>query len=191
MNKIQEVKARIDIIKVAQYLGIPLQRGNKCCCIWHNEKSASLFFSQSKQIFKCFGCGVSGDAIELYSKINNLNAYESARALNDIFGCGIIFYNKSNVQNINKTQVNKFFQIQKGKERFEKWRNDTLKMLCDYLHSLNWVERDQKGSILEYYIDMLIYGTKEDWLWFEKNEKGWCEEIERTRNRNFEKQSTL
>lgn len=56
MNQIQEVKQRADIIKVAKYFGLNLNRANKCKCLWHRENTASLSFSQSKQIFKCFGC---------------------------------------------------------------------------------------------------------------------------------------
>lgn len=56
MNKIQEVKFRADIIKVAEYFGIYLNKQNKTLCIWHNEKTPSLSFSPSKQIFYCFGC---------------------------------------------------------------------------------------------------------------------------------------
>lgn len=56
MNQIQEVKQRADIMKVAKYFGLNLNRANKCKCLWHKENTASLSFSQSKQIFKCFGC---------------------------------------------------------------------------------------------------------------------------------------
>ena len=52
MNKIKEVKERADIVKVAEYFGIK----KKQCCPFHREKTASFSISQSKQIFKCFGC---------------------------------------------------------------------------------------------------------------------------------------
>ena len=52
MNKIKEVKERADIIKVAEYFGVK----QKQCCPFHTEHTASFSISQSKQIFKCFGC---------------------------------------------------------------------------------------------------------------------------------------
>ena len=52
-------------------------------------------------------------------------------------------------------------------------------MLCNYLHSLKGIEKDKKQDIVEYYIDLLIFGTEEDWLWFKKTEERWCKEIER------------
>lgn len=174
MNKIQEVKQRVDIIKVAQYLGLNLNRANKCNCVFHKEKTASMSFSQSKQIFKCFGCGEGGDCITLVSKILNINAYESAKQLNQIFGLGIDFEKKTS-----SYELNKYKQIQEAKDRFKTWHNKTLQMLCDYLHSLNKIEKMQNENIIEYYIDLLIFGTEEDWLWFKKTEEGWCKEIER------------
>ena len=52
MNKIQEVKQRADIVKVAEYFEIKKRQ----CRIFHKEKTPSFYISQSKQIFKCFGC---------------------------------------------------------------------------------------------------------------------------------------
>ena len=49
MNKIQEVKQRADIVKVAEYFGIKKRQ----CCIFHKEKTPSFYISQSKQIFNC------------------------------------------------------------------------------------------------------------------------------------------
>jgi len=187
MNKIQEVKQRADIVKVAQYLGIMLNRSNKCNCIWHKEKTASLSFSQAKQIFHCFGCGKSGDCITLVSKLLNINAYESAKLLNEAFRLGVNFERKSS----SKFEINRQIQIQKAKERFYVWHNRTLQLLCDYLHSLSKIERLQKQEIIEYYIDLLIFGNEEDWLWFKKTEEGWCKEIERRiRTRDVEEKST-
>lgn len=170
MNKIQEVKQKADIVRVAEYFGIK----KKQCCLFHSERTPSFSISQSKQIFKCFGCGVAGDCITLVSRLLNINAYESAKQINNIFSLGINFEGYTP-----KYEVNKYKQIQEAKEEFKKWHNQTLQMLCDYLHGLKGIERLQKQDIIEYYIDLLIFGTEEDWLWFRKTEERWCKEIER------------
>ena len=170
MNKIQEVKERTDIVKVAEYFGIK----KKQCCPFHKEKTPSFSISQSKQIFKCFGCGEGGDCITLVSKLLNVNAYESAKQINNILGLGIEFGRQTS-----SNEINRYKQIQQAKERFKKWHNKTLQMLCNYLHSLNGIEKYQKQDVIEYYIDLLIFGTEEDWLWFKKTEERWCKEIER------------
>ncbi len=56
MNKIKEVKERADIIRVAQYFGLNLNKSGKCLCPFHSEKTPSLSISANKQIWKCFGC---------------------------------------------------------------------------------------------------------------------------------------
>lgn len=180
MDKIQEVKQRVDIVKVAEYLGLNLNRSKQCRCIWHNEKTASLSFSQSKQIFKCFGCGQAGDVITLTSKVLNINALESAKQLNQIFGLGIDFGRVTS-----NFELNQYKQKQQAKEKFLKWHNETLQMLCNYLHSLKEIERLQQYEVVEYYIDLLIYGTEEDWLWLKKTEERWCKQIERKLGRKI------
>ena len=42
MNKIQEVKEKADILKIAQYFNLNLNRANKCLCPFHLEKTPSL-----------------------------------------------------------------------------------------------------------------------------------------------------
>ena len=170
MNKIQEVKQRVDIVRVAEYFGIK----KKQCCPFHKEKTPSFSISQSKQIFKCFGCDEGGDCITLVSKLLNLNAYESAKQINTIFNLGIDFGSKINIY-----ETNKYKQIQQAKERFNKWYNKTFQMLCNYYQNLKGIEKLQQQEIVEYYIDLLTFGTEEDWLWFKKTEEGWCKEIER------------
>lgn len=169
MNKIQEVKQRVDIVRVAEYFGIK----KKQCCPFHQEKTASFSISQSKQIFHCFGCGVGGDCITLVSKLLNLNAYESAKQINNIFSLEIDFKGYTP-----KYEVNRYKQMQEAKEKFKKWHNETLQLLCNYLHSLQGIEKYQEQEIIEYYIDLLIFGTEEDWLWFKRTEERWCKEIE-------------
>lgn len=56
MNKIQEVKERADILIVAEYFGLNLNKSRKCLCPFHSEKTPSLSISANKQIWKCFGC---------------------------------------------------------------------------------------------------------------------------------------
>src|SRR6266446_7064779 len=77
---IEQITNRIDIIDVvsefvklkkrgANYLGL---------CPFHNEKTPSFTVSPSKEIYKCFGCGKSGNTItflmehEKYSYVDTL-----------------------------------------------------------------------------------------------------------------------
>ena len=114
-----------------------------------------------------------GDCITLVSKILNINPFESAKQINQIFSLGVDFG-----QPTSNLELNRYKQIQKAKENFKKWHNRTLQMLCNYLHRLKGIEKLEKQEIIEYYIDLLIFGNEEDWLWFKKTEERWCKEIE-------------
>lgn len=118
--------------------------------------------------------GLAGDCITLVSKLLNINAYEGAKQINSIFSLGVDFE-----QSTSNFELNRYKQIRQAKENFKRWHNDTLQMLCDYLHSLKGIEKLQKQEIIEYYIDLLVLGTQEDWLWFKKTEEGWCRKIGR------------
>ncbi len=56
-------------------------------CPFHTEKTGSFTVTPAKNIFKCFGCGASGDPIEFlkqYKKLNFLEALEHLAAIYNI-----------------------------------------------------------------------------------------------------------
>ena len=83
MNNFKKVKDAVDIVEVIQQ-AVDLKKvgtNYKGLCPFHNEKSPSFFVSQKKGIYKCFGCGETGDAISFVSKFNGLSPYEAMTAL--------------------------------------------------------------------------------------------------------------
>jgi len=80
---IQQITSRIDIIDVigefiklkkrgANYLGL---------CPFHGEKTPSFTVSPAKEIYKCFGCGRSGNTITFLMEHEKLSYVESLRWL--------------------------------------------------------------------------------------------------------------
>ncbi len=63
---ISAVKAKTDIVEViGDFVTLKKEGGNLVsCCPFHNERSPSFKVSATKQIYKCFGCSKSGDAIQ-------------------------------------------------------------------------------------------------------------------------------
>ncbi len=57
-----------------------------CCCPFHNEKTPSFVVSPSKGIFKCFGCGVSGNALDFVVKYKNLTFVDGVEELARLVG---------------------------------------------------------------------------------------------------------
>lgn len=62
---IQQITNRIDIVEiVGEFVKLKKRGANYLGnCPFHNEKTPSFTVSPSKEIFKCFGCGKSGNAI--------------------------------------------------------------------------------------------------------------------------------
>lgn len=64
-ESIQEIQSKIDIIDiVGSFIKLKKRGANYLGnCPFHNEKTPSFTVSPSKEIYKCFGCGKSGNAI--------------------------------------------------------------------------------------------------------------------------------
>lgn len=85
---IQEILSRIDIIDVvsefvklkkrgANYLGL---------CPFHNEKTPSFTVSPAKEIYKCFGCGRSGNTISFIMEHEKYSYVEALKWLAKKYG---------------------------------------------------------------------------------------------------------
>ena len=157
MNKIKEVKELTNIIDVANLLGLNLNRAHFCKCPFHTENTASLSVSEKKQVWKCFGCGKGGDAINLVEDLLNINAYQAAKYINDNLGLGLDFKGKND-----EIKINRYKQKQIAKQQFKKWENRSFQILCDSIHKMNFVEKDQELSIIDYYLEAFICGTDEE-----------------------------
>lgn len=53
----------------------------KSLCLFHKETRPSMTVSPEKQIFKCFGCGAGGNAIEFMKRIERKNFPEAVYSL--------------------------------------------------------------------------------------------------------------
>ena len=51
------------------------------CCPFHNEKTGSFTVSPSKGIYKCFGCGKGGNAVNFIMEHEQLSYVEALRWL--------------------------------------------------------------------------------------------------------------
>lgn len=80
---IQEIQSRIDILDVVGNFVKLKRRGTNYLglCPFHNEKTPSFTVSPSKEIYKCFGCGKSGNAIGFVMEHEKLTYPESLKWL--------------------------------------------------------------------------------------------------------------
>ncbi|GAA9219224.1 hypothetical protein BTM377_03730 [Helicobacter pylori] len=57
----------------------------KACCPFHDERSASFFVSQEKNIYHCFGCGVSGDAFKFLREFKKISFTEAIEEIASMY----------------------------------------------------------------------------------------------------------
>ena len=63
MNLFENVKAVVTVRQAAEHYGLKVGRGNMACCPFHNDPTPSMKLNED--YFYCFGCGATGDVIDL------------------------------------------------------------------------------------------------------------------------------
>jgi DNA primase len=82
-NSIQQILSRIDIVDIVGGFIKLKKRGTNYLglCPFHNEKSPSFTVSPAKEIYKCFGCGRSGNSISFLMEHEKYSYVEALRWL--------------------------------------------------------------------------------------------------------------
>lgn len=125
MDLFTQVKMAVSVKEAAEYYGLEVKRGSMVCCPFHNDRTPSMKLNED--YFYCFGCGATGDVIDLVAKLFNLSSYDAAKKLADDFG-------------IDPDNPPAAAALRKTKYPLAKtFQNETLhcqRILCDYLHLL-------------------------------------------------------
>ena len=119
-NTIQEIQSHIDILEVvggfvrlkrrgANYLGL---------CPFHNEKTPSFTVSPSKEIYKCFGCGKSGNTISFLMEHEKLSYVEALRWLANKYNVEIEETEASPEQKLQQQTSESLFIINQFAQQF-------------------------------------------------------------------------
>ncbi|HEY4150248.1 MAG TPA: DNA primase [Chitinophagaceae bacterium] len=82
-STIQQILSRIDIIEIVGSFVKLKKRGTNYLglCPFHNEKTPSFTVSPAKEIYKCFGCGRSGNSISFLMEHEKYSYVEALRWL--------------------------------------------------------------------------------------------------------------
>ena len=85
MDFVEQLKSSIDIVKVVgDYVRLRREGAAgryKGLCPFHQEKTPSFNVNQARQFFKCFGCGVAGDALKFIMDIEGMTFPEALKYL--------------------------------------------------------------------------------------------------------------
>lgn len=112
-------------------------------CPFHNEKTPSFSVSADKQIFKCFGCGESGDAISFAMKDRGLSFIEAIEWLSDRYHIDLSEYIEFSGESEKKYDVKLLYDIMTESARFYFKKLFESKNAQKYL-----IARDLKKEIL-------------------------------------------
>ena len=99
---VNDVLKHADIVKVIQSY-LPLVKKGKdylAKCPFHDDTNPSMHVSPDKQIFKCFVCGTSGNAIGFVMKYEHLSFKEAMKKVAEI--CG---YSDPRLEGISEARV--------------------------------------------------------------------------------------
>ena len=72
---IRDLRSRVNIVDVVSRVATLKKAGSrfKGLCPFHNEKSPSFHVNPDMGVYKCFGCGKSGDIITFVRETEGLN----------------------------------------------------------------------------------------------------------------------
>jgi len=110
-QSIENLKSIIDIVDViGNYVELKKQGSNYVAlCPFHSEKTPSFVVSPSKQIYHCFGCGASGDAIKFVMEIEKLSYPEAIEKLASMYNFKLEYTKSSFVKLDYLEKVNNFY----------------------------------------------------------------------------------
>ena len=120
MNLFETVKAAVTPRMAAERYGLPIQQGGMVCCPFHADRTPSMKLNED--YFYCFGCGASGDVIDLTAQLFRLSPADAARKLAADFG-------------IAEQKPSVLAKLKRGKTQVESERH-CFRVLRDYLRIL-------------------------------------------------------
>lgn len=124
-NVFEMVKQFVTVREAAERYGIEVKRGGMACCPFHDDKNPSMKLNE--EYFYCFGCGATGDVIDLTARLYNLFPKEAAEKLAQDFG--LIYDSQAPPR---RNYVRQKTEAQKFQENWD----HAFRVLADYFHLL-------------------------------------------------------
>ncbi len=100
-ESIDALKNQLDILEVVSHYIEVKKSGSsyKACCPFHQEKTPSFVINAQKGFYHCFGCGVSGDAIEFVKEYEKVGYAEAIERLAQFYNFHLEYTNKAQNNN--------------------------------------------------------------------------------------------
>ena len=186
------VKAAVTARQAAKRYGLKVNPSGMACCPFHEDRNPSMKVDDR---FYCFGCGVTGDAVDLTARLLGLTSKDAALRLAVDFGIEISENGKKQ-----KWVRPKITHTPKTKDRQKGiWVKYAIRVALDYLwllrdnekkyppHSMEdmewhplFCEALNKRIFIEYVLDELLAAGESDQ---EKLRRVFGKEVERVEKR--------
>ena len=124
-NVFETVKQSVTVREAAERYGIEVKRGGMACCPFHDDKNPSMKLNE--EYFYCFGCGATGDVIDLTVRLYNLSPKEAAEKLAQDFG--LIYDSQAPPRR-------RYVRLKTEAQKFQENRDHAFRILADYFHLL-------------------------------------------------------
>ena len=118
-ESIEEVKSIANVYDViSEYLDLKkVGSSYSALCPFHNEKTPSFYVSPQKNIWKCFGCGKSGNAISFLMEYEGLSYAQAIEKLAEKYGIQLKYTNSEKEKSKKKIfnvlqEVSRFYKEQ-------------------------------------------------------------------------------
>ncbi len=106
-NQVEEIKKKLDIVNVISKFITLKKRGrtHMACCPFHQEKTPSFTVSPELQIFKCFGCGKSGDVFTFIQEFEKVDFREALEITAKMAGVTLVRSSNYNQEESHKKRL--------------------------------------------------------------------------------------
>lgn len=164
---IEQIKTVSNVLDVISGY-IPLTKNGAnyvCCCPFHDEKRPSFTVNQNKNIYKCFGCGKTGNAIDFLIDYRKIELPEALKILSEKYN---IEMNETEKPKINQFKKPVFKNNTNVSNRLIEWfktRGISEKTLLELkvTEGLEWMPQTKKEENtiqFNYFLDNVLINTK-------------------------------
>ena len=186
----RSVKSAVTARKAAEMYGLKVNRAGMACCPFHNDRAPSLKLDDR---FYCFGCGATGDAVDLTARLLGVNSKDAALQLVADFEIQIpekLSWHPPRPKVRSRVDPEKETDV---------WVNHAIRIMTDYLWKLrewkkkyapqsmdddNWYplfcEALEKTSYVEYVLDEMLAAGKSE---YEELRRAFGKEVDKVEKR--------
>ena len=173
MSVFKWTRDRVEALEAARFYGVTFDRKGWALCPFHHDRHASMSFRDGR--YRCWSCGAHGDAVDLTAHLFGLSPMEAVSRLNTDFGLDLPLGRK--MTEAEKAKAQRQREIAEAHKKFEEWRKNLLSDLAaayrvGFLalksgkpletYTPQEVLSTRAGEMLNYYSDVLAYGTADE-----------------------------